>query len=146
MNQEELIKRRAHEIWESEGRPEGRNQEHWDNAVQEIEAEGSEASRGPAVTGPAVGDDSAPSVDGEGVKNSLSDKPPLGPAQPFDVSVPESTRAKEVRSDAAGHMVRRRDATTVVHNPDGLHSANPVALSENGDATQPVRKRQKRQP
>ncbi|TIY01229.1 MAG: DUF2934 domain-containing protein [Mesorhizobium sp.] len=50
MDREERIRRRAHEIWEREGRPEGREREHWDQAVQEIEAEDSEAERGP---GPA---------------------------------------------------------------------------------------------
>ncbi|RUY80916.1 DUF2934 domain-containing protein, partial [Mesorhizobium sp. M7A.F.Ca.CA.001.10.2.1] len=34
-SREEKIKRRAHEIWEQEGRPAGREQEHWDQAVQE---------------------------------------------------------------------------------------------------------------
>jgi len=56
----ERIKQRAHQIWEGEGRPDGRAQEHWDKAVQDIEAEGSEASRGPAHPDPAVGADSAP--------------------------------------------------------------------------------------
>ena len=44
-SREERIKRRAYEIWEREGRPTGREQEHWDQAVQEIEAEGPEAER-----------------------------------------------------------------------------------------------------
>ncbi|WP_274425483.1 DUF2934 domain-containing protein [Chelativorans sp. YIM 93263] len=30
---------RAHEIWESEGRPTGRDREHWERATREIEAE-----------------------------------------------------------------------------------------------------------
>lgn len=49
---EERIKRRAYEIWEREGRPTGREQEHWDRAVQEIEGEGPEA-QGPAVPDPS---------------------------------------------------------------------------------------------
>jgi hypothetical protein len=44
-SREERIKRRAYEIWERAGRPTGREQEHWDQAVQEIEAEGPEAER-----------------------------------------------------------------------------------------------------
>jgi hypothetical protein len=55
MDREERIGRRDHEIWEREGRPEGREREHWDQAVQEIGAEGSEAERGPAVPDPTVG-------------------------------------------------------------------------------------------
>jgi hypothetical protein len=45
MQDEERIRRRAHEIWEQEGRPEGRDQEHWAQASREIEAE----SDGPAT-------------------------------------------------------------------------------------------------
>ncbi len=39
MQDEERIRRRAHEIWEGEGRPEGRDGEHWAQASREIEAE-----------------------------------------------------------------------------------------------------------
>lgn len=33
-----LIEERAHEIWEAEGRPEGRDLDHWTQAEQEVEA------------------------------------------------------------------------------------------------------------
>ena len=36
----ERIKQRAYELWEQDGRPEGKQQEHWDRAVREIEGEG----------------------------------------------------------------------------------------------------------
>lgn len=36
---EEEIKARAYDIWEREGRPAGREREHWDQARREIEAE-----------------------------------------------------------------------------------------------------------
>lgn len=36
---DERIQRRAHEIWEREGRPEGRQDEHWNRAAAEIDAE-----------------------------------------------------------------------------------------------------------
>jgi hypothetical protein len=35
------IRRRAHEIWEREGRPHGRHEEHWAQAAREIEGESS---------------------------------------------------------------------------------------------------------
>jgi hypothetical protein len=44
---EERIRRRAHAIWEREGRPEGRHEEHWAQARREVEAEES-GSPGPA--------------------------------------------------------------------------------------------------
>lgn len=34
--QVERIRRRAHEIWEEEGRPEGYHEEHWRRAEQDI--------------------------------------------------------------------------------------------------------------
>ncbi|MGN6584819.1 MAG: DUF2934 domain-containing protein [Rhizobiaceae bacterium] len=39
MDKEERIRRRAHEIWEQEGRPHGRDREHWEKAAREIEGE-----------------------------------------------------------------------------------------------------------
>ena len=35
----ERIRKRAHEIWEEEGRPEGREYSHWLRAKAEIQAE-----------------------------------------------------------------------------------------------------------
>src|SRR5690606_4637375 len=39
IDREERIRIRAHEIWERQGRPEGRNDEHWEQARREIEME-----------------------------------------------------------------------------------------------------------
>jgi hypothetical protein len=40
---EQRIRERAHQIWEREGRPEGKSDEHWQRAQAEIAAEESEA-------------------------------------------------------------------------------------------------------
>jgi hypothetical protein len=40
----ERIARKAHELWEAEGRPHGRDQSHWDQAKEIIALEDSEAS------------------------------------------------------------------------------------------------------
>ncbi len=40
MDKEERIRQRAYALWEQEGRPEGRQEEHWQRARDEIEAEG----------------------------------------------------------------------------------------------------------
>jgi hypothetical protein len=60
MQDQERIRRRAHEIWEREGRPEGRDQEHWAQAIQGTEAEGGGVSPAapddaPTSTAPDVG-------------------------------------------------------------------------------------------
>jgi hypothetical protein len=51
MSNEDRIRRRAHEIWEREGRPEGRHAEHWARARREIEAEGEAPPGRPAAAG-----------------------------------------------------------------------------------------------
>jgi hypothetical protein len=38
-DREEKIRRLAYELWEIEGRPEGRHHEHWERAARELEAE-----------------------------------------------------------------------------------------------------------
>jgi Protein of unknown function (DUF2934) len=35
-NEQEAIARRAYEIWEAEGRPDGRDREHWEAASREL--------------------------------------------------------------------------------------------------------------
>jgi hypothetical protein len=42
---QDAIARRAYEIWESEGRPDGRAMEHWLRAVSELKAQGDEVER-----------------------------------------------------------------------------------------------------
>ncbi|CDX20777.1 conserved hypothetical protein [Mesorhizobium sp. ORS 3324] len=38
-DRQERIRRRAHEIWEQAGRPEGAHMQHWDQAAAEIDAD-----------------------------------------------------------------------------------------------------------
>lgn len=38
-NNEQEIRKRAHEIWESEGRPEGRHEHHWQRAKDEVSSQ-----------------------------------------------------------------------------------------------------------
>lgn len=39
------IRQRAHAIWESHGRPDGADRDHWHQATQEIDAEDTAASK-----------------------------------------------------------------------------------------------------
>ncbi|TWS97336.1 DUF2934 domain-containing protein [Reyranella sp. CPCC 100927] len=48
VDREERIRQRAHEIWEMEGRPDGRDQEHWERAHREIDAKQGETPSGQA--------------------------------------------------------------------------------------------------
>ena len=58
---EEKIRARAHQLWESEGRPHGRDREHWEQAARELGNE----------TGPSSTERTASAGAG-----------PVGPAQP----------------------------------------------------------------
>ena len=48
------IRQRAHAIWESHGRPEGADRDHWDQATREIDAEDVAAKKKPARTAAAA--------------------------------------------------------------------------------------------
>lgn len=62
---EERIARRAYAIWEREGRPEGRDREHWDLAAEEIAIED---NLGATLTPVQESIDSQPSPGGEPVE------------------------------------------------------------------------------
>lgn len=67
MDRDQRIKERAHQIWESEGRPEGREHEHWQRARREIETEAAEA---PTVRMPLRPDPVAGSTTGGTAKDN----------------------------------------------------------------------------
>ena len=66
---------------------------------------------------------------------------PVGPAQSLKVS--EKGDDAAAKTDAEGQFVRRKPGSNPnpSRNPDGLHSANPVVTSGNGDATQPLKRK-----
>ena len=51
-DREERIRERARAIWEEEGRPEGKDREHWERAAAEVDA--SEASGEAEVESPDI--------------------------------------------------------------------------------------------
>lgn len=56
---DERIRRKAHEIWEQEGRPEGREKEHWEMAAELVAQH--DLSPGTLQPNPSHGaDDTAP--------------------------------------------------------------------------------------
>lgn len=40
-DRETRVRERAHQLWEQEGRPDGRHSDHWERAAREIDAEDS---------------------------------------------------------------------------------------------------------
>jgi hypothetical protein len=51
--QEDQVRRRAHELWENEGRPEGHEMDFWLQAEREIGEAGKEAAQRPGDAAPA---------------------------------------------------------------------------------------------
>jgi len=55
MADEEKISKRAHQIWEAEGRPHGRDRQHWEQAAREIAEEKTLRSQQAAAMGADAG-------------------------------------------------------------------------------------------
>jgi hypothetical protein len=87
----ERIRQRAHAIWEREGRPHGRDQEHWDQAEKEVVAE-----------------DAAPA---EPVKQKAPAKPRT--AKPNAAAAEKPARAAKPRSKPAA----KAEATEAAEKP-----------------------------
>lgn len=87
-DREKQIRARAFEIWEREGRPEGREQSHWEQARREIDGE--------SAASPAAG----PLPSGEGEE--------IGTGPNGSADAPESTRAAGARAASPGVKRPRR--------------------------------------
>jgi hypothetical protein len=99
---EEAIARRAHEIWEREGRPDGRSQDHWEQARIEL-AEAASIDPDPSVEGAsAVLSDEA--IGAEEMAEAV-DAPQPGPAaDPEPAAKPKRRpRAKAPAEPALPH-------------------------------------------
>ena len=70
---EHRIRERAHAIWEREGRPEARHEEHWRQAMQELEAEeaASQDQGGSALGTAGTAPSGAASGGGSGLSTGL---------------------------------------------------------------------------
>ena len=64
LEREQRIRERAHALWEREGRPEGRKEEHWAQACREIEMEEQAAETGTAGSYENVAPDEAAAISG----------------------------------------------------------------------------------
>lgn len=62
-DREDRIRARAYEIWESEGKPAGREDEHWERARREVD--------GASADGQSSGTEPADSTTSSGLGNSL---------------------------------------------------------------------------
>jgi hypothetical protein len=60
MDREKQIRTRAHQLWESEGRPEGREAEHWARATEELDSRSIDAGVEQPLTDSDVSTDPQP--------------------------------------------------------------------------------------
>jgi hypothetical protein len=103
------IARRAQEIWEREGRPEGRDKEHWEQAEQELAGPGRPAEDygggempGTGKPEPGTGLLEAEAQAGEG-RPKRSSKPKEEKSQPIAATPePEAGKGKGRRGAATG--------------------------------------------
>jgi hypothetical protein len=77
-SREEMIRARAQAIWEAEGRPEGRAQDHWEQAERELSAEAT-GEGAPQANG-AASDEAAPARKGR--KRAAAEDAEAAPAKP----------------------------------------------------------------
>lgn len=70
----ERIRRRAHEIWEQEGRPSGREAAHWDMASEQIAIEDNQLLTTKPVTEPAEPAEPLEAVENQGEFPTLTDQ------------------------------------------------------------------------
>ena len=89
MNLEDRIRELAHRIWEHEGRPEGRHEEHWERACREMDfanmggTVGATPSGGSALVGSddiGTGLPDMMGVDDVGVAGGLGDRSDAWPS------------------------------------------------------------------
>ena len=128
---EQQVREFAYQIWESEGRPMGHSERHWEMACKLV------ASHNDAAPNEVAGDTDTPSKEpvepispGTPQEQPVSDpiqpgEPPQTPAQPIAVAPPRKTRAK-----------------AMAEAPKSLIDTNPISLGRPADP-QPAAKKTK---
>lgn len=112
-NRDDLIRARAHRIWENEGCPDGQDAEHWARAKAELEAE--DASAGAPSDGASDAASGAPSKATKPKAPAKPRKKPVPKANERDMAPELSeghTRAEEegnVPPNTAGPKGRKRN-------------------------------------
>ncbi len=103
---EDRIRRRAHQLWESEGRPTGRDRDHWlaaereeaaDRAVTPIEEPDAASSAPPSSSARAAGGD-VPRPESGGPDAAAAVPKTAGAAEP----APDTSRSRVANRDVAG--------------------------------------------
>lgn len=121
---EDRIRRRAYEIWEREGRPAGREEEHWHKAAREVEAEDAAGSAPGASEMPRRG---RAASGARKPKDQRSGTPP----EPEDAAArgPKASTAKTGASDVSEVQPMKKVAASR-RKPTDQASATPPKPKE----------------
>lgn len=109
-DRDDLIRSRAYEIWEAEGSPNGRHDQHWAQASQEIGEAQQEGGVGPSAESaeedalPAVDEAAAPSVHASDL-DEAAEAEAASPAEPA-----KRERKPAASASAAPKGRRKKDA------------------------------------
>ena len=114
-DRDERIRQRAHEIWERDGRPHGRHDEHWQRAREEIEAEALQMDSMKGVSADPAQDSPAPKRRGRPAKSDTPDAAVDGePSAPKRRSPRKATDAAVPPGDAPAPARRRNTKAPTV--------------------------------
>ena len=97
MQDEHRIRQRAYEIWVEEGRPEGREAEHWARACQEVEAE-----RGRAAAPGVANDDARPTAKLKAPRKPVAPRAGMTKAEQTLGAAPAAPRPRAARRQPTG--------------------------------------------
>jgi hypothetical protein len=124
-DREHRIRQRAHELWEREGRPSGRDREHWERAVQDVDSgldrtdlqqslasaeQRSEATiESPEPTVPPGQGESQAAVASKAKKaiESGKEKKAVGSARPASATKSASSKKPAAKKPASGNKPER---------------------------------------
>jgi hypothetical protein len=119
---ERRIRDRAYAIWEREGRPQGRDREHWEQATREIDAE-----RDPAGQGEIPSDDRPNVAGGAGAAAPSAGTPP-----------------QEALGGSARKVVPASGKKAAAESASGSAAKKSAAGSAGADAKKPGRSRKEK--
>lgn len=129
-DRERRIRERAYALWEAEGRPHGRDREHWHQAAEEIAAE--EAS-----SGKRPGQDAGPVAPAASSGGTLRSRP----ARPRKTQTPDRPAGPASGSGASAAGARAsEDALAAQDGPDKVTGAGrrrPTAIAAAPDRAAP---------
>jgi hypothetical protein len=132
---ERRVRERAHAIWEEEGRPEGRERQHWREAERQVAAEG-------AGNGQPAPDDAQTGSEGGPPADPLRNPELIPPAE--DLEYPAITGPEQV-PDIPGARTSLNPSEIVderpVTAPQPKRGKSGAGVRRKGGAEVPLRKR-----